>query len=359
MKHALRLIVSILVILFIVHLFQRPPQPMAAPREEVWLVMGTVASLRVPATEREHFPEMLQIAKDTFATVNTKLSMYQPESELARLQQNGYLDPISPLTHAFLKTAIEMTARADGFFDPTLLPVIQLWGFSGGKTPTNLPTSQQISTALHRPRLSDLQLSATEARYAAKPAPIDPGGIAKGFALDLAFDKIQEVFPASHFLLNLGGEMRAKGMAETDRPWRIGIQHPFEKQATIGRINMPHNFAVATSGHYERFFYINGERYAHILDPATGWPAKGMAGVTVLSPSSTEADVLSTALFVAGLENASKLLNAFPASEALLIPDREPITLYVTPGLQKWFEPLPPFQNRIKIIPENFPTPYE
>ncbi len=353
MKYALRLIVIILVILFMFHLFQRHPRSITAPREEIWIVMGTVASLRTSAAHREQFPQMLQIAKETFEAVNSKLSVYQPDSELSRLHRDGELDPMSDLTHAFLTTTIEMTTRANGFFDPTLLPVIQLWGFSGGETPTQVPSNNQISDALQRPLLSSLQLHPTHAYFANEPAFIDPGGIAKGFALDRAFRKIRKAFPDASFLLNLGGEMRAKGMAEPGRPWRIGIQHPFEKQAAIGRINLPDEFAVATSGHYERYIELKGVRYAHIIDPSTGWPAKGMAGVTVLSPNSTEADILSTALFVAGLENAPRLLQAFPESEVLLIPDRQPIELHITPGLQAWFEPLPTFRDSINILSIN------
>ncbi len=348
MKLVYRAIVLLCIILFFWYLLQRTPRKITAPREEIWIVMGTVASLRTPASEREHFPVMLQIAKDTFDAVNRKLSVYDPDSELSVLHREGALSPISPLTKSFLTTTIEMTEKANDFFDPSLLPVIQLWGFSGGVTPTNLPTADQIADALDSPRIADLSIDQTGARYAGKPAHIDPGGIAKGFALDLAFEKIEQQFPDAHFLLNLGGEMRAKGKAEADRPWQIGIQHPFEKQAAIGIIRVPSRFAVATSGHYERYTEIEGERYAHIIDPQTGWPVSGMAGVTVLSPNSTEADVLSTALFVAGEQQANPLRKRFPESEAILIPDREPIEIYMTPGMQAWFEPYPAFRDNIQ-----------
>lgn len=352
MKNALRILVILLVVVFILLMARRAPQHISAPREEVWLVMGTVASLRTPASEREHFPEMLHIAQKTFEEANAALSVYNPKSELSILHTQGYLEPISDVTRMFLHTTIEMTDRMQGLFDPTLLPVIQLWGFSGGDTPATLPTPEQISHALVRPTLADLQLTTTAARFPADIGHIDPGGIAKGFALDLAFDSIVQAFPDAHFLLNLGGEMRARGEPEPNRTWRIGIQHPFDKEATIGVIHLPSNLAVATSGHYERYFKINETRYAHIIDPSTGWPVQGMAGVTVLAPNATEADVLSTALFVAGLERAGPLLETFATSEAILIPDRHPVEIHITAGMKTWFEPSPAFRDNVRLLPE-------
>ena len=351
MKTGLRILVIFLVMIFIWRILQQSPQEITLPREEVWTVMGTVASLRTPGSGREHFPAMLQIAKDTFDEVNTALSVYNPKSELSTLHTKGIIDPMSDITRDFLHVAMDMTARSLGFFDPTLLPVIQLWGFSGGERPSPLPTSAQIQNALDRPTLSELEITPTSARFLGNPGHIDPGGIAKGFALDRAFEKITQKFPGVDFLLNLGGEMRAKGAAGPDRAWRIGVQNPFDKNAAIGVIRLPDNHAVATSGHYERYFEKNGIRYAHIIDPRTGSPVTGMAGVTVLAPNSTYADVLSTALFVAGLDHAKHLLDAFPGTEALLIPDRKPIEIYVTQGLKPWFDALPAFQNHVQLLP--------
>lgn len=353
MKHVYRIIVIVFVLIFLLFLFRRPSSPITTPREEVWMVMGTVASLRTPAKEREHFSDMLEIARETFSDVNQKLSVYDPESELSILHQEGELDSMSPLTRTFLETTKEMTAKAEGYFDATLLPVIQLWGFSGGDTPTNVPSADEIADALDRPLLSSLQIEDTKAYFDGPPAHIDPGGIAKGLALDLAFENIQQAFPEAHFLLNLGGEMRASGMAEEDRPWRIAIQHPFEERAIIGVISLPDTTAVATSGHYERYTEIDGKRYAHIINPATGWPVEDTAGVTVLSPNSTEADVLSTGLFVAGLDGAADLLATFPQSEAIIIPDRQPIEIYTTDGLKEHFDPYPDVKDHLHPLPNS------
>ena len=351
MKNVLRGLVVLLIVLLGTQFLRRNPEAITAPREEIWLIMGTVASLRTPATARAAFPEMLQIAENTFADVNATLSVYDPESELSRLNANGLLEPVSDLTRKFLVTTQQMTKRTGGRFDPTLLPVIQLWGFSGGVTPESLPTEAEILQALSRSGLAHLVIEDERVHYPERPSHIDSGGIAKGFALDRAYDAIRQAFPDVAFLLNLGGEIRVQGKAEPGRAWRIGVQHPLRNDATIGVISVPSAQAVSTSGHYERYFVQDGIRYAHIIDPATGWPVTGMAGVTVLCPNATEADVLSTALFVAGMQDAKILLQSFPDSHALLIPDREPLEIYLSDGMQEWFEPAPEFRANIRPFP--------
>ncbi|MFU8780561.1 MAG: FAD:protein FMN transferase [Kiritimatiellia bacterium] len=350
MKHSLRIAVLIIIAALGLLFLQRQPRQIDIPREETWTVMGTVASLKTPGTARPHFPEMLALAKDIFDEVNTHLSVYVPTSELSRLNQNGILKPATELTREFLQITTQMTTRSQNFFDTSLLPVIQLWGFSGGKTPVHIPTDQQINQALQRTTIHELLIDESGAYFPQTPGHIDPGGIAKGFALDRAFIKLRETFPDADFLLNLGGEMRVQGHAAPHRGWRIAVQHPFEQGATIGVVNVPSGFAIATSGHYERYVELAGTRYAHIIDPATGWPVQGMAGVTVLCPNATEADVLSTALFVAGITQAQMLLRSFPDSHALLIPDREPLQIYLSSRMADWFEPTPQYRNSILLL---------
>jgi thiamine biosynthesis lipoprotein len=108
--------------------------------------------------------------------------------------------------------------------------------------------------------------------------------------------------------------------------------------------------AVATSGNYERFVMIDGTRYTHIIDPRTGHPVAGVAGVTVIGPSAAEADALSTALFVAGISETKRILAACPGCEAIFVPDRHPIEIWLTDGARALFEPLSPFAESLRAI---------
>ena len=110
--------------------------------------------------------------------------------------------------------------------------------------------------------------------------------------------------------------------------------------------------AVATSGNYERFVTIDGVRYAHIIDPRTGQPVKGMAGVTVVSRSATEADAMSTALFVLGIEASLPVLRGVPGVGALFVPDKQPLEIHVTPGFASRFMPLPAHAGRVTVLGE-------
>ena len=108
--------------------------------------------------------------------------------------------------------------------------------------------------------------------------------------------------------------------------------------------------AVATSGNYERFRIINGKRYAHIMNPLSGYPVEGMAGVTVIAPSAVEADALSTALFVAGIESAHEILVKCKDCYVIMIPDCQPLQIYLSEGTLGFFIPLPEYANSIKQL---------
>ena len=147
-------------------------------------------------------------------------------------------------------------------------------------------------------------------------ADFDLGAIAKGFAVDAAWRDVTGTFGTSDLLLDLGGNLRVVGGS-----WRTGVRNPFgSSYAAV--IVLTNGEAVATSGNYERFVEKDGVRYSHILDGRTGTPVSGMAGVTVIAPSATLADGLSTTLFVLGPEKGSAFLRRWhPGVAALWIPD--------------------------------------
>jgi thiamine biosynthesis lipoprotein len=190
-----------------------------------------------------------------------------------------------------------------------------------------------------------LQVQETTASLTQPGMFIDLGGIAKGYAVD----RVMEALDLNNYpvvLMDLGGNVRCRGEPRPGIPWRIGVRNPFDRDELVGVLRVPSGMAVATSGNYERFVEINGERYTHIIDPRTGWPVKGMASVTVVSPDGTESDALSTALFVAGAKDARNILARLPGNEALFIPDEQPPRLLASPGFRRIFEPLPQWAPR-------------
>jgi len=336
------------------------------PVERTWPTMGTFASITLRGDDAEHLPYYQAETRRCFDALNAGLSVYLPDSELSQFNKATGMVTVTPSTYEVLQQTLYYAALSEGAFDPTVSPLIKMWGFSGGATPSNLPSTTAIAEALSRTGYHHLKLSppAPPLPLASSPLPpapllagfdqrgmsLDLGGIAKGFAVDAAYALLTARQPANT-LINLGGNIRCHGMATPTRPWRIGVRNPFDNSQTLGALTMASGMAVATSGNYERFVTINGERYAHIIDPRTGSPVKGMAGVTVLSTNATETDAMSTALFVVGLEGAPALLAKLPGCHALLVPDRIPMEIWVSPGFRQRFTPHPEYAESVHLLP--------
>jgi thiamine biosynthesis lipoprotein len=195
----------------------------------------------------------------------------------------------------------------DGAFDPTVNPLMRLWGFRGGETRTAPPGDDEIAAALERVGWSHVALVKTlvggmSVFMGRSGMEIDLGGIAKGAAVDFAFDRLRAA-GYRDFMVNLGGNIRVSGRPEPGRDeWRVAIRDPANPDATVGDpVILQDGEAVATSGSYERFVEIGGVRYSHIIDPRTGRPAGRAGSVSVVAPTAAEADAYSTASFVQGL----------------------------------------------------------
>jgi len=146
--------------------------------------------------------------------------------------------------------------------------------------------------------------------------------------------------------------MRALGTGHGNAPWKVAVRHPFQPDRSLGVLHLAHGQAVATSGHYERFVTLDGRRYAHIVDPRTGFPVEGMAGITVLASTAVEADALSTTLFVLGTPEGWAVLQKKPGCAALFVPDKQPLEIRITPGLANWFNPDPNVTGQLAQIDE-------
>ncbi len=313
--------------------------------EETWPVMGTYASLTVRGTDAATAARLVATARREFADLNARLSLYLPDSELSLLNAAGTNTVvISPLMAELLTATAYYHRISGGAFDPTVTPVVQAWGFSGGEQPVAPPPDAVLAVMRDRIGFEHVQFDGKHLRFGRPGMSLDFGGLAKGLAIDQALLRLTGQYDGP-MLLNLGGEMRGVGRPAPSRPWRIGVRNPFNRQEIVGVLELEGGWATATSGNYERFVTLNGVRYSHIMDPRSGHPASGMAGVTVLSTSSLEADALSTALFVMGLEAGGRLALQTEHFEALFIPDRQPAELWATPGFLRHFTPEPAWRN--------------
>jgi len=326
------------------------PGPLPA---EAWTVMGTYAAVTVSAGEKERLKDYAGAAKKIFRELDELLSNYKPESEISRLNRSSGKEPVplSGPTLEVLRHSLRYAGLTSGCFDPTVVPLVRLWGFGGGEPPKRVPPPAELKRVLGLVGYQHLVLAENSARLELPGMGVDTGGIAKGYAVDVAYSRLLEMDAAS-VMVNLGGNIRCRGFPRGAGPWKIGVRNPFQRDLIVGVLSLTGGMAVATSGNYERFVTIGGKRYSHILDPRTGYPAQGMAGVTVISETALEADALSTALFILGIEGSRPVLSRLPSSEALFIPDRKPLEIWLTPGFQKHFTPNPEHAGAVRIIKE-------
>jgi thiamine biosynthesis lipoprotein len=313
----------------------------ADPVSVAFTGMGTLGSLIVPAGNASNAASWCGTVTACVSRLEGQLSIFKPGSDLARVNASagGEGVDVAPDTRAMLERGLQASRDSGGAFDMTVGPLMALWGFRGSNSVLRLPTESERAETLQRVGAEHVVISGQTVRLDRPGVRLDAGGIGKGFAVDRCWEELRRQ-GARSFLVNLGGNMRASGRPSPDRPWIVGVRHPFDANGLLGRMRLPDGMAVATSGHYERFVIIGGVRYAHIMDPRTGAPVQGMAGVTVAAPTATEADILSTALFVMGPEQGLAMLKRTGRkAEALFVYDRQPLVILVTPGMADLFEP--------------------
>ena len=294
----------------------REPEPVRDSRE----TLGTVVTVTAYADDKAAGTAAIDDAYDAMETVEASLDAHDPSSEVARFNADPYTPKPLPQD---ARTVIEAVDRLDagGRFSPSLLGVTRLYDFEGGgRVPNERELAVQVELASSfRPatRLPDGSPAPTESwsfdRLPIQPEPAPPGldlgGAAKGLALDRASQRLKDGGVDSA-LLSAGSTTVAFGEKPEGEPWRIGVEDPRDPEKLVATIVAGSGVVMSTSGDYQRFFERDGRRYHHILDPADGKPAAGFRSLTVLAPeaggvmSALDSDILSTSLFVGGLEMA-------------------------------------------------------
>jgi FAD:protein FMN transferase len=253
------------------------------------------------------------LAREIFAAVDAvdrAMSTYRHDSELSRLNRHGAdrAFAASPALAEVLAKAHAVSAASDGTFDVTIGPLVNAWGF-GPPGRAGLPSPEDIARLRERVDWRALALdSAGGAVRKARPdAYADLSGIAQGYGAD-RIAALLESRGFGDYLVEVSGEVRAKGVNADGVPWRIGIERPDAPDRTPHLVLPLADRALATSGDYRNWFAHEGRRYAHEIDPATGAPARhALASVSVVHPDCALADAWATALFVLGPENGHAL----------------------------------------------------
>ncbi|MFO7936432.1 MAG: FAD:protein FMN transferase [Kiritimatiellia bacterium] len=306
-----------------------------------WCTMGTIAA--VQSTDLASAQKLRTTAIDSFGKVEDELSAWNPESDLSTINNRAGSNTPTPVSAAFtniLKISTDFASLSDGAFNPLIGPVLNAWGFNGTTAPAAPPADADLSKALMLANTAEIRVTTSGntplVSLGLPGMQLDFGAVAKGYAVDIVWQKATKQ-GLSNLLIDLGGNLRAMGEAQPGRGgWLTGIKNPFNKNRLIAKVLLLDGEAISTSGNYERFVEIKGERCAHIIDGRTAKPVKGMAGVTVIAPDAATADALSTTLFITGVEKGEMLLEKhFTNSLALWIPDRQPAEIIATDRMKQ------------------------
>jgi thiamine biosynthesis lipoprotein len=258
---------------------------------------------------------------ETLDRVDRGMSNWREDAEIVRFNRKGSSDPVrfSPETRRVIAAALVLARETGGSFDPTVGPLMKLWGFWGDQGPTDPDEAEQARV---RGRVGWRHLAWDEGGRLVRRVPgveLDLSAIAKGYAVDAVVNEMLPDRPLG-ILVEVGGEVRAVGTNARGEPWRVGIEDPLAPGVRLGAVVALTGGALATSGDYRQAHILEEERRPHVMDPRSGRPVRnGVASASVLAPTCMEADAVATALMVLGAEDGLAWVEDRPWLEALLL----------------------------------------
>lgn len=298
--------------------------------DETRLMLDTFIRIVVydPDFPADSVKQAISAAFADFARIDQLCSSVRDSSEISEINRQAGRAPVKISRHLrkILEYAKFTSEISGGAFDISFLPVSRRWNFYDSSRPFRKPAPEEIATALPKVDFRKIQLEADSVFLREPGMEIDVGGIAKGYAVDLAFETLQKS-GLRDFQIDAGGNLRFLAGPVSTGKRKIWIKHPRNRDLLWGYLQMDTG-CVATSGDYERFFIEDSVRYHHIIDPKTGYPAQKAVSVTVIAPTAMAADAFSTAIFVLGPVAGLQLAETQPELEAVI--------LYLEQGELKW-----------------------
>lgn len=296
-------------------------------------ILGTVCAVRVPEDHRR----VLDLVFERIKLIDARMTRHNPESEVSRINGFAGIRPVtvSDDTFTVVRTAVEIAEETGGAFDPSIGPLTALWDIGSGRE--ILPEQSEIRRACELVDYRKIMLNAAKRSIylVDEGMQLDVGGIAKGYASDLAAEILrQQKVPFA--IIDFGGNIYVHGNKPGAENWRVGIKIPEENNNGILGVLPASNTSIITSGTYERYFYKDGVKYHHIIQPATGYPAdNGLMSVTVVGKSGLVADAFSTAVFLLGRDEGLAFVER-TGIEAIIVNNKKQV--YYSDALKGKFE---------------------
>ncbi|MGD8384170.1 MAG: FAD:protein FMN transferase [Lysobacterales bacterium] len=300
-------------------------------------VFGTIAEIKLWGVTPDKASQAFAQLDRMFQAMHHDWHAWKPGrlTAINKAFKAGRTAVADPEIITMIRRSQQLEKATGGRFNPAIGALIELWGFHTSDFPIigPPPSQAQIDRLLKAaPSTLDIHIDGLRVSSDNPAVQLDFGGIAKGYAVDLAVARLRKL-GIDNAIVNAGGDLRAIGK-HGKRPWRVAVRKP--GGGNIGSIEVRGDEAIFTSGNYERFRQDKTRRYPHILDPATGWPAKDIASVTVISDEGMLADAAATALVVAGLDDWPQVAAALKLDQVAVVDEHG--TVYLTPAMQKRIE---------------------
>ncbi len=271
------------------------------------------------------------------AAIENLMSAQIDDSEVSRITQQAGISPVvvSDETYEVVKKALYYAELSSGRFDPTIGPIVDLWGI--GTEEARVPEQEEIDAALAYVDYSKIVLDDEEQTVflSEEGMSLDLGGIAKGYTADVLVAMLDEA-NVERAMINLGGNIYAYGIKADGSPYKVAIQTPYDTRNTYFGYVEVSDMTVVTSGPYERYFEEAGQMYHHIFDAKTGYPTNGdVVSVSVIGPTSMDADALSTMLFTMSPEEGLAMIESIEGVDCVYVDEAYNLTL--SEGLKDTF----------------------
>ncbi|PKV75173.1 FAD:protein FMN transferase [Pontibacter ramchanderi] len=299
------------------------PQQALKTQKKVLLLMGTRFELVAVSEDEQLSNKAIEAGIAEIQRIEALISEWQPTSQTSAINRSagGMAVSVDEELYELIRRSLRISELTGGAFDISWAAADKVWKFDGSMK--TLPDSQTVTNSIRHIGYNKIQLiPETHSVYLQEQGmKIGFGAIGKGYAANRARDVMRKMGIRSG-VVNAAGDLITWGKQADGQPWYIGIADPAEKDKVFSWLTADHT-AIVTSGSYEKFAEIGGKRYAHIIDPRTGYPATGLKSVTIICPDAELADALATATMVLGREEGLYLINQLKGVECLMITDQD------------------------------------
>ncbi|WP_235855740.1 FAD:protein FMN transferase [Flagellimonas aequoris] len=283
--------------------------------------MGSRFDLTVVAENQAKGDEYMDLAIAEITRIERLISSWDPNSQTSMINKNAGVAPVKVDRELFnlIERAIKISKLTQGAFDISYASMDRIWKFDGSVM--EMPSEEAIKQSVARVGYQNILLDPENSTVFLKKEgmKIGFGAIGKGYAADMAKALLLKHGVTSG-IINASGDLNAWGTQPDGKDWMVAIVNPLNKNKVFSWLPV-RDQAVVTSGNYEKFIILNGERYTHIIDPRTGYPSKGVRSATIFTKNAELADALATSIFVMGVETGVDFVNQLKGVECIIVDD--------------------------------------